>query len=82
MELLWIGNAVLLLVVAPVVILILRSVLQPANEIDAHAEQIATVGTSINRNLDSVGELQETRRLVGETVGGLRRYGAALDRIL
>jgi hypothetical protein len=82
MTLWWIGNIVLLAVVIPVVLVLMFRVLRPALQIKKQAEGVAAVGTSISTHLDSVHDLVETQRLVGETNAGLGRYGAALDRIL
>jgi hypothetical protein len=82
MALWWIGNAVLLTVVIPVVLVILRSVIKPAASIKRRSDELIAVGGSIVTNLDAVYDLLETQRLVGLTGAGIGRYGAALDEIL
>jgi hypothetical protein len=82
MTLWWIGNAVLIAVVIPAVVVILLSVIKPAASIKRRADDLVTVSDSIFLNSGAVGDLQETERLVGMTGAGLGRYGAALDRIL
>ena len=39
-------------------------------------------GVAVTMNLDPVPALVDTRRMVGETLAGVARYGAALDRLL
>ena len=82
MTLWWIGNAVLILVVIPVVVLIANRVVSPAVEISKYADDILANGVLVTANLDPVPALIETRRMVGETLAGVARYGAALDEIL
>ena len=82
MTLWWIGNILLLAVVIPIVLVLMFRVLRPALQIKKQSESVAAVGGSIVTHLDSVQDLLETQRLVGETNAGLGRYGAALDRIL
>ncbi len=82
MTLWWIGNAVLLAVILPVVVLLLAGVVKPAAEIRQTAKQLAAAGPVLLGHLDSVGQLATTRELTHKTTAGLARYGAALDRIL
>ena len=82
MTLWWIGNAVLILVVIPLVVLIANRVVSPAVEISKYADDILANGVLVTANLDPVPALIETRRMVGETLAGVARYGAALDEIL
>jgi hypothetical protein len=78
----WIGNLVLAAVIIPVVVALLRAVVEPAAEIKQTADQLAAAGPVLLGHLDSVGELATTQKLVHQTTAGLARYGAALDRIL
>lgn len=78
----WIGNAVLAFVVIPVVLVVAASVIRPAVEIKRYAEDILANGLKITSNLDPVPALVDTRRMVGETLAGIGRYGAALDDLL
>ncbi|REK19884.1 MAG: hypothetical protein DWQ40_06200 [Actinobacteria bacterium] len=78
----WIGNAVLILLVIPVVVLIANRVISPLDEIKKYADDILANGVLVTGNLDPVPALVETRRMVGETLQGVARYGAALDEIL
>lgn len=78
----WIGNAILILVVIPVVVVVANRVVRPAVEIEKYAEDILANGVAVTGNLDPIPALIETRRMVRETLEGVGRYGAALDRIL
>jgi hypothetical protein len=77
----WIGNAVLLVVILPVVVRLLQGVMQPAAEIKRTAAQLASAGPTMVAHLESVRQLNTTQQLVHQTSAGLARYGAALDRI-
>lgn len=78
----WIGNAVLILVVIPLVIVLAQAVIRPAIEIRRYADDILENGIAVTANLDPVPALADTRHLVGETLAGAARYVRALDRIL
>ncbi len=82
MTLWWIGDIVLVAVVIPVVVLILRRVMAPVREIQAHADDLVAVGSSIESKLDSVPDLVRSQYQIRQTRRGLERYGAALDEIL
>lgn len=82
MALWWIGNTVLILVVIPVVILIANRVITPAVEIRKYADDILANGVLVTGNLDPIPALVDTRQMVGDTLAGVARYGAALDNIL
>ncbi len=75
-------NIVLLVVVVPVVVLLLRDVVRPATEIKQTAVALAEAGPVLSRHLDHVIDFAQTQQLVHQTVGGLARYGAVLDRLL
>lgn len=78
----WIGNAVLILVVAPVVVWLANKLLRPTFEIKAYANDILDHGVSLTGTLDSVPKLFTTRDLVSQARQGVERYGAALERLL
>lgn len=82
MTLWWIGNAVLLVVVIPLVIFLANRVVRPAVEIRRYADDILDFGVQITGNLDPIPALVTTREYIGETLAGVARYGAALDDIL
>jgi hypothetical protein len=80
--LLWIGNAVLLLVIVPVVVVLLRNVLEAARSIVPSVEGIAHVASDASKDLDAAPLLLTTQKQVEETVAGLANYGSSLDVIL
>ena len=82
MTLWWIGNAVLLLVVLPLVVFLLRGVLQAATGIVPSVRRIATVAAAGSKDLDAAPLLLTTQDQVTQTVAGLANYGGSLDVIL
>ena len=78
----WIGNALLLLVVAPVVAFLLNGVLTAARSIPPTVQEIASVAAAGSRDLDAVGLLLTTQDQVTQTVAGIAGYGGSLDVIL
>jgi hypothetical protein len=82
MTLLWIGAIVLLVVVLPVVVYLLRGVLEAAESIVPTVEGIAAVAAAASKDLDSAALLLTTREQVEQTVAGVAGYGASLDVIL
>ncbi len=81
MTLMWIGNAIFLLVVIPAVVIILRRVITPAIEIGAYADDIMEHGAQFAPHLGALSELATTRDLVRQINGDLERYVRALERI-
>jgi hypothetical protein len=82
MTLLWIGALVVLLVVFPIVVYLLRGVLEAADSIVPAVEKIATVAAAGSRDLDAVPLLLTTQDQVERTVAGLANYGGSLDVIV
>jgi hypothetical protein len=82
MTLWWIGDAVLLLVILPVVILLLSRVLAAAKSIVPSVRQIATVAAAGSKDLDAGALLLTTEDQVKQTVAGVAGYGGSLDVIL
>ncbi len=78
----WVGNVILFIVVIPLVVVLANSVVRPAVEIRRYADDILENGVLVTGNLDPIPALVDTRRMIGETLAGVRRYGAALDRLL
>jgi hypothetical protein len=78
----WLGNAVFVLVVIPVVTLLLHRLLRPVLEIQAYVEDVAEHGSLALQALDCVDALAETQTLVADVGAGVQRYGAALDELL
>lgn len=82
MVLWWIGNLLLLAVVAPVVIYFLNKVKRPITEIDAYATDILEHGVGLTGQLDVVPNLIRTCELTGACRLNVTRYGLALARLL
>ena len=78
----WIGDVVLLLVVAPVVAYLLHGVLRAATSIPPKVSEIASVAAAGSKDLDAVPLLLTTQDQVIRTVQGLANYGGSLDVIL
>jgi hypothetical protein len=78
----WIGDAILLLVVLPVVIYLLRGVLNAANSIVPSVQQIAAAANNGSRDLDAAALLLTTRGQVIQTIETAADYGGSLDVIL
>lgn len=82
MTLWWIGSIVLLVVVFPIVIFLLRGVLQAAEGIVPSVDEIATVAKAGSEDLDAAPMLLTTRDQIKQTVAGLADYGGSLDVIV
>ena len=82
MVLWWIGNAVLILVVAPVVVWLANKLLRPTFEIRAYADDILEHGVNLTGTLDAVPKLATTQELAAQARQGVERYGSALERLL
>jgi hypothetical protein len=78
----WIGDAILLLVLLPVVVYLLRGVLNAANGIVPSVTRIATAARAGSRDLDAAPLLLTTQDQVATTVGVVANYGGSLDVIL
>jgi hypothetical protein len=82
MTLEWIGDALLLFVVLPVVIYLLHGVLPAANSIVPSAEQIGSVAQAGSKDLDATALLLTTQNQVKQTVEVVAGYGGSLDTIV
>lgn len=82
MTLWWIGNAIFVLVIIPVVVVLLQRLVKPVVAIEKHVDDIHQSAGGIVVALDGVKGLITTRDLVKRVGGGLTRYVTAVDRIL
>ena len=82
MTLWWIADALLVLVVLPVVIYLLYGVLTAARSITPSVEQITRVSAAASKDLDAVPLLLTTKEQVSQTVAGVANYGGSLDVII
>jgi hypothetical protein len=81
MTLWWIGNA-LLLVIVPVVVVLLRGVLNAAKDTTRAVEALRPVANAASKDLDAVELLNTTQEQVSATVAVVANYGGSLDTIL
>jgi hypothetical protein len=82
MTLWWIGDIVLLVVLLPVVVYLLRAVLNAAQSIVPSVQEIAKVAAAGSKDLDAAALLVTTQDQVTRTVAGVANYGGSLDVIL
>jgi len=83
MVLWWIGNAVLLVVILPVVIFLLNRVLAAVERIRGATDQILSGGVALVGELGGVPEaLATTDRTVNEVAVGAARYAGSVARLL
>ena len=78
----WLGDIVLIAVVAPAVVYFLNKVWRPIKEIDAYVADILEHGVLLTGTLDSVPNLIRTCELSGAARLNVTRYGLALARLL
>jgi hypothetical protein len=78
----WIGDLVLLVVVLPVVVYLLRGVLDAAKSIVPSVQDIAGAAAAGSKDLDAIALLVTTQDQVTKTVAGVANYGGSLDVIL
>ena len=83
MVLWWIGNAVLLFVVLPVVIFLLNRVLAALERIRAAADDILAGGVALAGELEGVpGALAETDKVIKNVTVGAVRYAGSVAKLL
>ncbi len=78
----WIGNVVLLVVVLPVVVYLLRGVLDATRSIVPSAQAIARTAAAGSKDLDAAALLLTTQDQVKQTIATAANYGGSLDIIL
>ena len=82
MTLWWIGDVLLIVVVLPVVVYLLKGVLDAARSIVPSVDRIAAAASAGSKDLDAVPLLLTTQAHVTTTVEVLADYGGSLDVIL
>jgi hypothetical protein len=82
MTLWWIGNAVLIVVILPVVVYLLHGVLEAAKSIVPSVREIGTVASAASKDLDATALLLTTQDQVAQTIAGVAEYGGSLDVII
>jgi len=78
----WLGDALLLLVVLPIVVYLLRNVLATAKGIVPHVGAIAAAAAAGSKDLDAVPLLLTTQDQAKKTVETVGNYGGSLDVII
>ena len=78
----WIGNAVLLFAVIPLVLFLLNRVLRPAREIGKYTADILDHGVALTGELESLTLLDTTRDLARQAVEPATRYVSAVEGLL
>lgn len=82
MTLWWLGDIVLLFVIFPVVVYLLRGVLEAARSIVPEVRGIAAVAARGSKDLDAAALLLTTQEQATQTIAGVANYGGSLDVIL
>jgi hypothetical protein len=78
----WIGDVLLLVVILPVVVYLLKGVLDAARSIEPSVGRVAAAATAGSRDLDAVPLLLTTQDQVKQTVEVVANYGGSLDVII
>ena len=78
----WIGAIVLLVVIVPVVVILLKGVLDASRNVTASVEHVQSAAAAASEDLDAVELLGTTQTQVNQTVGVVANYGGSLDVIL
>ena len=83
MTLWWIGNAVLLVVVVPVLVALLNRVLAALERIRGAADEILAGGVALAGELDGVPEaLAQTDQTIHDVAVGATRYAGSVGKLL
>jgi hypothetical protein len=78
----WIGAAILLVVVLPIVVVLLKGVLDAAKGIVPSVDAIAATAERGSNDLDAGALLLTTEEQVKQTIALVAAYGGSLDVIL
>ena len=78
----WVGNAILLFVVTPLVLLLANRVIRPAVEIRRYADDILEHGVLLTENLEPVPAVADTRDLVSAAKSLSVAYVGAVGPLL
>jgi len=82
MTLWWIGDVLLIAVVLPVVVYLLKGVLDASRSIEPSVTRIAEAAAAGSSDLDAVPLLLTTQAHVKTTVEVVAGYGGSLDTII
>ncbi len=78
----WVANAIILLVVVPLVVLLANRVIRPALEIQAYSDDVLEHGVKLTEHLVPVPALVETDKTIAAITGESVRYVTALRRLV
>lgn len=78
----YVGEALTLVLILPVVLTLLSRLMAPVKEIKAYADDVLEHGVALTGTLDAVPKLARTKELTGIALQEVGRYGAALKRLL
>ena len=78
----WIANAIILLVVVPLVVFLANRVIRPALEIQEYADDVLEHGVKLTEHLVPVPALVETDRLIAGVTDEAVRYVTALRKMV
>lgn len=82
MALWWLGNAIFILVVIPVVVVLLQRLARAASDVGKNIDTIHSQAAGIVIAVDDVKALHPTRDRVSRVSAGLTRYVNAVARVL
>ncbi|HEX6652942.1 MAG TPA: hypothetical protein VF072_09380 [Thermoleophilaceae bacterium] len=82
MTLWWIGDVLLIAVVLPIVVYLLKGVLDASRSIEPSVTRIAEAASAGSKDLDAVPLLLTTQAHVKTTVEVVAGYGGSLDVII
>lgn len=78
----WIGLALVLLVITPIIALLAYRLVQVVAEIRRYADDIVAHGGGLATELEAVAALGQTRELTGAIRDALARYASAVGTLL
>lgn len=78
----YIGEALTVLLVLPVVVVLLMRLLKPVKDIKLYVDDVLEHGVLLTGTIDAVPKLVETKELTATALDRVGRYGNALERLL
>jgi hypothetical protein len=82
MQLWWVGNAIFILVVIPIVVILLQRLARSAGDVGSRVDAVHGQAGGIVVAVDDVKQLVPVRDAVKRAGAGLTRYVQAVSRIL
>lgn len=78
----YVGEALTVLLVLPVVVTLLMRLLKPVKDIKAYVDDVLEHGVLLTGTMDAIPKLVETKQLTATALDRTARYGDALERLL